>query len=315
MLENSRWRVLREVARRRSYRRAAEVLYLTQPAITQNIKALEAELGRRLFDREGGRVGLTLAGEVLLEVAERSEEVLREAETRLAALEGRVEGQLAIAASTTIAQYVLPRLLGSFAKRYPGVTLQLESSNTEVVVERVAVGGAALGLIEGPAHRPDLQLERWMTDELVAVVPARHAWAGREIPPAALREATLLMREQGSGSRAVLEAALRAAGVPLETLRVGMELGSTEALLACVEAGLGVGFASRFALRRQRRLGTLATVRLTGVRVRRELRLLCRRGPPGGGPVEAFAEHLRLYAMRRAARLGAREGVVEAMGE
>ena len=302
VLENFRLRVFREVATRGSFRRAAEVLYVTQPAVTQQIKALETELRQRLFDRGGGQVRLTDAGRTLLTFAERSGALLRQAEESVAAVEGRVQGTLLVAASTTIAQYLLPRLLASFAARHPEVALQLESANTERVVERVAAGGAALGLIEGPAHRSDLLIEPWIQDELVLVVPGDHAWAGRDIAPAELRSAGLLMREQGSGTRAVLEAALAGAGMPVETLRISMELGSTEALLACVEAGLGVGFASRFALRRQRKLGTLAIAKLAGVTVSRELKLLRQRGPDGGGPAPAFYDHLLLYAQRREER-------------
>ncbi len=302
VLENFRLRVFREVARHRSFRRAAEVLYISQPAVTQQVKALEEELGQRLLDRSGGRVSLTSAGTTLLQFAEQSQAVLREGEDALAGMQGRLHGTLLIAASTTVAQYILPRLLASFARQYPEVALQMESANTERVVQRMVDAEAALGLIEGPAHRPDLVSEAWISDELVLAVPATHAWAGLEIAPAALLRAPLLMREQGSGTRAVLEAALRGAGVPPEQLRVSMELGSTEALLACVEAGLGVGFASRFALRRQRALRTLAIARLRGLRVRRELRLLRQRGPSPGGAVDAFYDHLRAYARRRSER-------------
>lgn len=302
VLENFRLRVFREVAARQSFRRAAEVLYITQPAVTQQIKALEEELQQRLFDRSGGRVRLTSAGTLLLGFAERSGALLHGAEEAVAALEGRVQGTLTVAASTTVAQYLLPRLLATFARQHPEVALQLESANTEQVVARVAEGGAMLGLIEGPAHRPDLLVEPWVRDELVLVVPAGHPWAGREIAPFELRSAPLLLREQGSGSRAVVEAALATVSLPVDTLRIAMELGSTEALLACVEAGLGVGFASRFALRRQRRLGTLAISRLADVRIAREFRLLRLRGPKSHGPAAAFRDHLLLYAQRRAAR-------------
>lgn len=304
MLENFRLRVFREVAQRQSFRRAAEVLYITQPAVTQQIKALESDLQQRLFDRSGGRVRLTEAGQQLLSYAQRSHALLDEAQERVAAVGGRMRGTLVIAASTTVAQYLLPRLMASFAQEHPEVGLQLESSNTERVVEHVAAGEAALGLIEGPAHRPDLLLEPWIEDELVLVVPAAHPWAGRAVSPAELRSAMLLLREQGSGTRAVLEAALAEAGLRLDTLQVGMELGSTETLLACIEAGLGVGFASRFALRRQRRLRTLAVARLQGVRVTRQLSLLRQRGPEVPSPASAFADHLRMYARQRADRHG-----------
>ncbi len=302
MLENFRLRAFREVAAHQSFRRAAEALYITQPAVTQQIKALEAEFCQRLFDRSGSKVRLTSAGSTLLDFADRSAALLAEASHAMAALDGRVQGALSIAASTTVAQYLLPRLLASFAEHHPGVTFQLESANTEQVVDRVATGHARLGLIEGPAHRADLLIEPWMQDELVLIVPSDHPWAGTTIPAEELQRAPLLMREQGSGTRAVLEAALSSSGLQLDHLQIPMVLGSTEAILACVEAGLGVGFASRFALRRQRKLGTLSVAHLAGVRVLRELSMLQQRGPSAEGPAEMFQDHLRLYARRRAQR-------------
>ena len=154
MLENFRLRVFREVANQASFRRAAEVLYITQPAVTQQIKALEEELGSRLFDRSGGKVRLTAAGEVLLRHAGEAEATLSRAVEEIGSLGGEVRGALRIAASTTIAQYVLPRLLAEFARQHPGVRLELESANTQRVVEAVASGEAPIGLIEeiGRAH-------------------------------------------------------------------------------------------------------------------------------------------------------------------
>lgn len=296
MLENFRLRVFREVANQASFRRAAEVLYITQPAVTQQIKALEEELGSRLFDRSGGKVRLTAAGEVLLRHAGEAEATLSRAVEEIGSLEGEVRGALRVAASTTIAQYVLPRLLAEFARQHQGVRLELESANTQRVVEAVASGDAPIGLIEGPAHNQELMVEPWLEDELLLVVPAGHEWAGEEIALSALGSAKLLVREPGSGTREVIEQALKRAGAPIQRMEIAMELGSTEALLACVEAGLGVGFASRFALERQRALGTLAVVKVKGLRIARELSMVHPRGPKTNGVAGIFAAHLAAFA-------------------
>jgi DNA-binding transcriptional LysR family regulator len=288
--------VFREVASQASFRRAAEVLYITQPAVTQQIKALEEELGSRLFDRSGGKVRLTAAGEVLLRHAGEAEATLSRAVEEIGSLEGEVRGALRVAASTTIAQYILPRLLAEFARQHQGVRLELESANTQRVVEAVANGDAPIGLIEGPAHRQELVVERWLEDELVLLVPAGHEWAEEEIELSTLGSARLLLREQGSGTREVIEQALKRAGAPIARMQIAMELGSTEALLACVEAGLGVGFASRFSLERQRALGTLAPVKVKGLRIARELSMVHPRGPKTNGVAEIFAAHLTAFA-------------------
>jgi DNA-binding transcriptional LysR family regulator len=249
-----------------------------------------------LFDRSGGKVKLTAAGEILLRRAAEAEATLSRAIEEIGSLEGQVRGALRVAASTTIAQYVLPRLLAEFTLQHPGVQLELESANTQRVVEAVVKGEAPIGLIEGPAHRQELAVERWLEDELVLVVPAGHEWANEEIALNALRSTALLVREQGSGTREVLEQALKRAGTPIGRPQVAMELGSTETLLACIEAGLGVGFASRFALERQRALGTLATVKVKGLRVVREFSVVRARGPQSNGVASAFTAYLTAFA-------------------
>ena len=308
MLENFRLRVFREVATQASFRRAAEVLYITQPAVTQQIKALEEELGSRLFDRSGGKVRLTAAGEVLLRRADEAEATLSRAVEEIGSLEGEARGALRVAASTTIAQYVLPRLLAEFARQHQGVQLELESANTQRVVEAVANNEAPIGLIEGPAHNQELVVERWLEDELVLVAPAGHEWAEEEIALSVLGSAKLLVRERGSGTREVIEQALKRAGAPIQRLQIAMELGSTEALLACVEAGLGVGFASRFALERQRALGTLAVVKVKGLRITRELSMVHPRGPKTNGVAGIFAAHLAEFARAVESRRANRPG-------
>jgi DNA-binding transcriptional LysR family regulator len=151
-LENFRVVVFRAVAERLSFRKAAEELYLTQPAVSLQIKALEEDLGVQLFDRSGAHITLTAAGGILLDYAKQVNALLVEAEHEIAALSGEHAGQLALGASTTIAQYVLPRLLGEFCKEHPRVRATLISGNTENIVEAVAKQTIALGCIEGPSR-------------------------------------------------------------------------------------------------------------------------------------------------------------------
>ncbi|HEY4354424.1 MAG TPA: LysR substrate-binding domain-containing protein [Acidobacteriaceae bacterium] len=291
--------MFREVARYSSFRRAAEALYITQPAVTQHIKALESEMGTALFDRSSAGVRLTSAGDTLLRFADQSERALSEGLEAVAALHGELRGHLRIAASTTIAQYLLPALLGDFLRTHPAVELSLESANTAQVVRAVLEGTAALGLIEGPAHRSQLRVTPWVEDELVLVVPPSHPWAQQTVRVRDLAEAHLLLRESGSGTREVLEDALSTAGVPLTRLRAHMELGSTETLLACVEAGMGVGFASRLALTRQLKLKSLAIAKVQGLRVKRPLSIVQQRTPELHGPAAAFAEALAGFSSTR----------------
>jgi DNA-binding transcriptional LysR family regulator len=156
-LENFRLVVFRAVAEQRSFRKAAEELYLTQPAVSLQIKALEEDLGVQLFDRTGAHITLTEAGRFCSGTHGRLSALLSQAEREIAALSGEHAGQLALGASTTIAQYVLPRLLAEFRGEHPRVHLTLISGNTEHIVDAVEKQKIALGFIEGSGAQPRRQ--------------------------------------------------------------------------------------------------------------------------------------------------------------
>jgi DNA-binding transcriptional LysR family regulator len=299
VFENFRLTVFRAVAAQRSFRRAAEQLYLSQPAITHQIKALEELAGLPLFDRSGREITLTAAGAVLLKYAEQSRGVLEQAAVELASLRGQVSGTLRIAASTTIAQYILPPLLGSFLRLHPAVHVELESSNTESVADAISNGRASLGLVEGPPHAGQLRSEIWLEDELVLLVPPSHEWAGqRSTTIQQIAAVPLLMRERGSGTREVIETTLESAGLPARDLHIAIELNSTEAILGCIESGVGVGFVSRSSVQRQLAMGTLAIVPVTGLTIPRNLLLLTPAGPEPTGAAAAMMDLLRQHRVQ-----------------
>ncbi|MDE3105239.1 MAG: LysR family transcriptional regulator [Acidobacteriota bacterium] len=294
-LENFRLKVFRTVARELSFRKAAEVLHLSQPAVSQQVRALEEATGARLFDRgtgsgHGTQIALTEAGRVLLGYATRAAKVLAEAEQTLAGLSAGVAGELHIGASTTVAQYVLPHILGAFLRQYPQVRMTMTSGNTEAIAEAAASETVMLGIIEGPAMRRDVAVQRMVRDQMVLVAGMQHPWSARKTGLALkeLAEARLLLREQGSGSRRVVERALRGAGVALRTLDVVMELDSTEAIVSGVEAGLGVGFVSRWALRKPLQLGTVKVVRVEGLKIERDFSFVRAAGTELSGAAAAF---------------------------
>ncbi|MDR3741697.1 MAG: selenium metabolism-associated LysR family transcriptional regulator [Terracidiphilus sp.] len=294
-LENFRLVVFRAVAEHLNFRRAAEELYLTQPAVSLQVKALEEELGEQLFDRTGAKVALTAAGKRLLGYARRAAALAEEAEEEVTALGGDQAGTLALGASTTIAQYVLPRLLAEFLRRHSRVQATVTSGNTEHVVDALVRQEIALGLIEGPAHSRDVKTEAFLEDELVLIVPGAHEWAERATVRAEeLATAPLLMRERGSGTRQVLEQALEKCGIKRRALRVAMELDSTEAIKTAVEAGLGVGFVSQWALARDLRPGRgLRVVEIEGLRVKRNFLMVRAAAGQSHGLAEEFRHCVR----------------------
>jgi DNA-binding transcriptional LysR family regulator len=294
VIENFRLKVFRTVAEHRHFRKAADQLYLTQPAVTHQIRALEETLSVPLFDRTGKEVTLTPSGQILLRYVKQVDELLSRAEEELSALAGAVRGELRIAASVTIAQFVLPRILGDFVRRHPSVQVAVGSSKTDEVIAAIVAKHSSLGLIEGPAHTRDVQVEPWIEDELVMAVPPSHEWASSaEIKMTDLKEAKLLMRERGSGTRELVEQSLEDHGVALKDLKPIMEVDSSEGIAASIEAGLGIGFVSRRAIRRALLLGTLKMVPIRGVRLSRRFSIVYGRGPEPTGLPGLLLNHLR----------------------
>jgi DNA-binding transcriptional LysR family regulator len=293
-LDNFRLVVFRAVAEQLSFRKAAEELYLTQPAVSLQIKALEEDIGVQLFDRTGTRIALTEAGKVLLGYSRQANALFVQAEQDIAALSGDHAGQLALGASSTIAQYVLPRLLGEFSREHPRVHPTMISGNTEQIVEALEELKIDLALIEGPARSRDVKTEPFLEDELVLIVSAAHEWAERKsIPCPEIAAVPLLMRERGSGTRRVVEMALVRQGLKANSLHIVMELDSTEAIKSAVEAGLGVGFVSRWAIAKDLRLDTnFKIVEVEGLRIKREFLLAYPAGPEPQGLAQEFRRFL-----------------------
>ena len=264
------------VARAGRISAAARSLHLSQPAVTAQVQRLEQALGTPLFVRSPRGVDLTAAGERLLGYAREVRRLLDEAETTLG---DRHEsgGELLLGASTTIAAYVLPPVLAAFRAAYPSVSLRLEVANTERVLAGVVGGELPLGLVEGHARAPGVRLEPFVDDELV-VVTARHS-RFRVRTLADLARVPLLWREPGSGTRAVVERALRRAGVRRAPLGDDVELASNEAIVGSVAADLGVAVASRWVLRAHLALGEVVIVPGLDFVVRRTFRFAL---PPGG---------------------------------
>lgn len=296
-LENFRLTVFRAVAEHLSFRKAAEELHLTQPAVSLQIKALEEDLDVQLFDRTGRRPRLTAAGVLLAKYAQKSGEILELAGYEVSSLGGNGAGRLSLGASTTIAQYVLPALLGGFLKVHPRVRPTLVSGNTEHIVEALEQGTIALGFIEGPPRSANVRTEAFLRDELVLIAPVTHAWSRRRaLTPAEVAAGPLLMRERGSGTRRIIELALEHVGVGINKLNVVMELDSTEAIKSAVAAGYGAGFVSRSAIAADLRLGRgFRVVNLAGLRLTRDFLLVLPRGPEPRG----LAHDFRLFLLEK----------------
>ncbi|MDR6953459.1 DNA-binding transcriptional LysR family regulator [Ancylobacter sp. 3268] len=254
-------RIFVAVAARQHVTKGAADLNLTQSATSAAIAALEARHATRLFDRIGRRIELTEAGRLFLVEAKAVLAQAAAAEKVLADLSGLAHGSLALAASQTIAGYWLPRQVQRFRARHPGISVSIAVGNTDFVAGQVRRGEADLGFAEGEVEEPALTVLPVARDEMVLVTPVTHPWAWR--PPTAAEQLLAgpwVLREPGSGTRAVLEAHLAGLGLPAERLNVALEYPSNEAVRAAVEAGSGVTVLSRRVAASAIRAGTLAEI-------------------------------------------------------
>ena len=245
---------------------AAKSLGLSQPAVTAQIRRLEEALGASLFIRSASGVTPTPAGERLAEYARSIQRLLDAAASELGN-ERALQGELAVGASTTVAGHVLPPLLAQFQARQPQVSVRVQVGNTDVVLEHVRRGSCAIGMVEGSARAPGIRLEPYLDDELVLLVGQNTHFGIRTLED--LKRVPVLRREPGSGTRAVVERALAKAGLPQGSLRRSVELGSTEALLSGVAAGMGVAFVSRWSARAHLAAGLVRIVPRLDIVIRR----------------------------------------------
>ncbi len=262
-MADRRLQVFHAVAKQLSFTKAAEVLFMTQPAVTFQIKQLEEHFNTRLFDRGHGKIALTPAGEVVLEYAERILGLSSELDIRLSEMTGQIRGPLLIGASTTIAEFMLPRVLGEFKSQYPSVKPRLTVGNSETIETRVAEHTLDIGLIESASHQPNLLCELCCEDELQVVCSPGFPLAKfSEVTPQQLVEFPYISREAGSGTREFTDDYFRKAGIQPENLNTVMELGSPEALKGVAETGVGFAIMSKASVEKEKRLGDLVAIPL-----------------------------------------------------
>lgn len=262
-MADRRLQVFHAVAKQLSFTKAAEILFMTQPAVTFQIKQLEEHFNTRLFDRGHGRITLTPAGELVLTYAERILGLSSEMDVRLAEMTGEISGSLLVGASTTIAEFMLPRILGEFKSMHANVRPRLVVANSEAIETRVAEHTIDIGFIESPSHQPNLETEVCCDDELQVVCSPKFPLAKfKELTPQHLVDQPYVSREPGSGTREFTDAYLRKAGISPEQMRLVMELGSPIALNGVVETGLGFAIASVGSVRKAQRLGDLIAIPL-----------------------------------------------------
>ena len=277
-----------EVVERRSFSEAAARLGVTQPAVSQQVRALEQRLGTQLLDRSGRRVEPTEAGLQLYRGAQRmlafEEQLLEE----LGEPEGPLRGTLEIGASTGPAAIVLPLLLCEFQRDNPDVHVELSVSDTQSVVELVADRRLELGIVGAARRHRSVAFEPFFRDEVILVTPPGHSFAGKTIELDDLSQGPLIVMQQGAGVRQMVEDELRKSGRKLRDLEAPLELGLQESVRSAVQAGYGVSFISRRAVESDLAAGTLAEARVRGLDLEREIWIARAAGRAGSSAAQAF---------------------------
>jgi len=286
----------------KSFSRAAEAVYLTQPTVSGHIKVLEEFVGVKLLDRLGREVLPTKVGELLYGYAKQILALRNQAIQALEEYKGSLKGHLVIGGSNIPGEYFLPTLLATFKARYPEISITLRIADSREIVRGVLEGTVELGAVGAKFDDGQLIYLKLLEDELVLALPPGHAWATK--PVVALKELVeqpMILREVGSGSRKVFEDALHAAGLDSSALTVVAELGSTEAIRQALKSGAGVSVISLRAIQDDLDRGTLRTVPLEGIRLTRDFYLVYHKNRSRSPLCEAFVNFLLESVSSRAA--------------
>lgn len=226
-----RLKVFQTVARRLNFTRAAEELYITQPAVTRHIHEMEAHFKKQLFERKGTGIKLTNAGKTLLSYTDQLFDIYRKMEMDMAAGSQLLVGTLQLGASTTAANYVLPKYLAKFREKFESIHIELTTGNTEAIEKGLIENNIELGIVEGRSNRKELKYTRFLKDEIVLCTRTQNPGLRKNtISLKELIQLPLLMREQGSGTLDVIYEALKKAGIKPKQLNIGMRFESTESI-------------------------------------------------------------------------------------
>lgn len=257
-----------------SISQAARSAYISQPAVTRQIRQLEAHYGTPLFDRSDGKMTVSKAGKVLYPYAKTIVDDFSSSEEAIHRFTENTDYQLRIGASFTIGEYLLPEILGHFKQRNPHIKLSLQIGNTPAILEAITMNRIHLALVEGVVDDSDLDVKKFAEDQLILVCSPQHPWGDQQqITTEEIIQEQMIWREQNSGTRDIIENVLKQYGL-LDHIDIYMELGSTQAIKGAVEANLGVSILPKMSVDRELKANTLHEVSISGLELKRDLWLV-----------------------------------------
>lgn len=285
-----------EVATTLSFSRAAEVLFISQPAVTKHVKALEAYYKTTLFERKGNNIELSHAGKLLLQRLKEAKKIQNQLEFELSVLKDRLKakGQLKLGASTTVALYIIPKILSAFHQKYPEVKISLLNRNTDTIVKALTDGDIDIGIVEGKKKNSAIFYQPFGTDEVVAVCSAKSPIAKkRTLTIQEIKNYPVVLREQGSGTLTALKYNLEKNGVKLSELNVGVRLAGTEALKNFLREDNCLGFLPRGSVLKELKSGDLVAVAIEKFQIIRNFFFIQRQGTENNELNRAFIRFCR----------------------
>jgi len=295
-MEDHKLRVFCTVTETKSFSKASEIIHLTQPAVSLQIQALEEIYETKLFDRSSSTVTLTPAGEVLYRYAKEILNLYAQADKDIGDITGLVKGSISIGASTTIGNYMLPSVISDFKTKNPKIKIHLLVGNTKRIVELLNAGNLDLGLVEGEVTKYKIVSEKLISDELTLIVPTDHPWAKKkDVSVLDIVKEPFIFREEGSGTRQVIEKHLLKRGITPQKMNITTVLGSTEAIKDSVENGSGIAIVSKWAVRREARYGALKAVKFKEGRLLRDFCLVFNKNSITSYAVDEFLTFLRKF--------------------
>ena len=268
------------VADLKSFSKAADDLFLTQPTISGHILSLEQSLSLRLFDRTSREVRLTKAGEVFLKYASKILSFRKDLLNALSEFSQGVRGELSLGASTIPGEYLLPKLLGDFKKEHPHFIISLKIADTKEIIQYVFQDNVEFGIIGAKLNHPSLHYEKYEEDEIIVVAPPDHPLTRKKrVNVEELSKVPWIIREEGSGTQMSVEKALRRRGKSLKQFHVVMEMGSTSSVKEGVKAKLGLAFLSKRAAEEEMDQGFLSRIDVEGIElISRQIYIVTHRG-------------------------------------
>jgi len=290
-----RHEVFYEVAIHLSFTRAAQILNLSQPAISRHIKALEVQYSTSLFERAGNGIKLTVPGRLLMDHLRQAKDIQIRLSYALSTQlnEYNAKGELRLGASTTVALYIIPEILSSFRQQHPNVKITLLNRNSENVLKALANNEIDLGIIEGQTKTTSVSYRYFLSDEVIAVCsPKSELWSRESIMLDELKNYPVALRERGSGTLDSVKAALEKVNFKLSDLRNNISLGGTEALKNFLLVDDCLGFLPLRSVRKELQAGTLKQIFIKDLDIRRQFFFIQRHGSENDPFAQAFVKYV-----------------------